>query len=203
MMPGLFTTSTSEPFDKRIVTPTRHGLTMVEVLAATLLAALLMSAVLGVLKAVTGHQKTFTRGLQKSWHSQLCALLEWDLTNSKTVLETADGFELRGFAGRDLDSGMALHCRTSIVYAVKKTRDESCLVRTETHLDAPNLDGVRSELVLGHVERISLRDSGSPSAKITKPVDPEEGTPLPEQATVIVIASDSHAEVFRHVFPLR
>ncbi len=183
--------------------PARIGLTVVEVLAATLLASLLMSAVLGVLKAVTSHQKAFTRDLRESWQSQFCALLEWDLSNSKTVLETADGFELRGFAGRDLVSGMPLHCRTSIQYAVKKTRDESCLVRTETHLDAPILDSARSELVLGRVERITLGDSGSPSAKITKPVDPEEGTPLPEQTTVVVIASDSHAEVFRHVFPLR
>ena len=176
---------------------------MVEVLAATLLAALLMSAVLGVLKAVTGHQKAFNRGLQESWQSQLCALLEWDLCNSKTVLLTSDGFELRGFAGRDLVSGMPLHCRTSIQYTVKKNRDDSCLVRTETHLDAPNLDSMRCELVLGRVERIVLGDSGSPTLKSPKAAAPEEGTPLPEQATVVLIASDSHNEIFRHVFPLR
>jgi hypothetical protein len=175
----------------------------VEVLAATLLAALLMSAVLGVLKAVTGHQKTFTRGLQESWHSQLCALLEWDLSNSKTVLPTADGFELRGFAGRDFVSGMAIHCRTSIQYDVKKLRDESCLIRTETHLDAPNLDSVRSELVLSRVEQIVLGDSVNRTPKGAKAADPEDGTPLPEQVTVIVIGSDTHAEMFRHVFPLR
>jgi hypothetical protein len=156
-----------------------------------------------VLKAVTGHQKAFTRGLQESWQLPLCALLEWDLNNSKTVVLTADGFELRGFAGRDLASGMALHCRTSIQYAVTKVRDESCLVRTESHLDAPNLDSVRRELVLSRVERIVLGDAGSPKSQVAKPGDPEEGTPLPEQATVVVISSNSHAEVFRHVFPLR
>jgi hypothetical protein len=176
---------------------------MVEVLAATLLAALLMSAVLGVLKAVTGHQKTFRRGLQEPWHSQLCALLEWDLNNSKTVLPNADGFELRGFAGRDLVSGMALHCRTSIEYAVKKVRDESCLIRTETHLDAPNLDSVRSELVLSRVEQIVLGDSASRTPKDTKAADHEDGAPLPEQVTIVVTGSDTHAEVFRHVFALR
>jgi hypothetical protein len=201
-MPQIFTDPPPTLSNSRTATPTRYGLTMVEVLAATLLAALLMSAVLGVLKAVTGHQKTFTRGLQESWHSPVCALLEWDLNNSKTVLQNADGFELRGFAGRDLVSGMTLHCRTSIEYAVKKVRDESCLIRTETHLDAPNLDSVRSELVLSRVEQIVLGDS-SRTPKGVKAADPEDGTPLPEQVTVAVISSDTHAEVFRHVFPLR
>lgn len=201
-MPRIFTGSTSVPARNRIAIPVRRGLTMVEMLAATLLAALLMSAVLGVLKAVTSHQKAFTRGLQESWQPHLCALLEWDLCNSKTVLLTSDGFELRGFAGRDLVSGMPLHCRTSIQYAVKKVRDESWLVRTETHLDAPNLDSVRRELVLSRVEQIVLGGSGTATLNATKATDSEEGMPLPEQATVVVIASDSHAEVFRHVFPL-
>ena len=176
---------------------------MVEVLAATLLAAMLMSAVLGVLKAVTSHQEAFTKGLPESWQPQLSALLEWDLSNSKTVLLTAEGFELRGFAGRDLVSGMPLHRRTSIQYTVKKVRDESCLVRTETHLDAPNLDSTRSELVLSRVEGIVLGESGSATLKDSKAADPDEGTPLPEQATVAIIGSVNHAEIFRHAFPLR
>jgi hypothetical protein len=202
-IPRPFVNSSGAPLTNRIAGPARRGLTMVEVLAATLLSALLMSAVLGVLKAVTGHQKAFTKGLQESWQPQLSALLEWDLSNSKTVLLTADGFELRGFAGRDLVSGMPLHCRTSIEYTVKKARDDSCLVRTETHLDAPNLDSIRSELVLSRVERIVLGESGSATLQDSKAADPEEGTPLPEQATVAVIGSDNHAEIFHHVFPLR
>jgi hypothetical protein len=176
---------------------------MVEVLAATLLAALLMSAVLGVLRGVTQHQKAFTRGFEESWHSQLCGLLEWDLSNSKTVLVTADGFELRGFAGRDYVTGMPLHCRTSIQYTVKKVRYESCLVRIETHLDAPNLDSQRSELVLSRVEQIVLGEPEGAAAKAAKAKEPEEGTPLPDQTTVVILGSDKHAEVFRHVFTLR
>jgi hypothetical protein len=202
-MPRFVTHSISVSSDRPKAVPARLGLTMVEVLAATLLAALLMSAVLGVLKAVTGHQKAFTQGLQESWQPELGALLEWDFSNSKTVLLTADGFELRGFAGRDLVSGMPLHCRTSIQYAVTKVRDESCLVRTETHLDAANLDSVHTELVLSRVERIVLGDSGRSKLKATKATDPEEGTPLPDQATVVLVASDSHREIYRHVFPLR
>jgi hypothetical protein len=176
---------------------------MVEVLAATILAALLMSAVLGVLKAVTAHQKEFTRGLPDPWRSRLCALLEWDLQNSKTVLLIPDGFELRGSAGRDLVSGVPLHCRTSIEYAVKKVRDDSCLIRTEIHLDAPNLDSVRRELVLGQVDRIDLGINLSSAGKTIPGRDATEGDPLPDQASVALIASDSHAEVFRHVFTIR
>jgi hypothetical protein len=191
------------PLKDRGATPAHFGFTVVEVLAATMLAALLMCAVLGVLKAVTSHQKAFTQGLPAPWQPHLSALLEWDLSNSKTVLVNEYGFELRGFAGRDLASGMPLHCRTSIQYTVRKVRDESCLVRTETHLDAPNLDSVRSELVLSRVERIVVGDSTGAPPKVDQSTDPQEGPPLPEQALVAVIASDSHTEVFRHVFALR
>jgi hypothetical protein len=176
---------------------------MVEVLAATLLAGLLMSAVLGVLKAVTAHQKEFTRGLPDPRRSRLCSLLEWDLQNSKTVLLNPDGFELRGFAGRDLVSGTPLHCRTSIEYAVKKVRDESCLIRTEIHLDTPNLDSGRRELVLSQIERIDVGVNPSPAGKTIPGRDPAEGDPLPDQVSVALTASDSHAEVFRHVFSIR
>jgi hypothetical protein len=180
----------------------RRGLTMVEVLAATLLSALLMAAVLGVLKGVTGHQKVFTKDFHESWQSRLGALLEWDLSNSKTVLVTADGFELRGFAGRDFVSGLPLHCRTSIQYVVKKVRDESCLVRAETHLDAPNLDSQRSELVLTRVEQIVLGESAGATSKAVKPGPNEDGTPLPDQATVAILGSEGRSEIFRHVFQL-
>ncbi len=176
---------------------------MVEVLAATLLAALLLSAVLGVLKAVTSHQKEFTRGLPEVWRSPFCELLEWDLQNSKTVLLNADGFELRGFAGRDLVNGEPSHCRTSIQYAIKKARHESCLIRTETHLDAPNLDSTRCELVLSQVERIDLGVNPATKPKSNSGTDPNEGDPLPDQVAVALYAADSHAEVFRHVFAVR
>jgi hypothetical protein len=197
------TRSRCKPLFGRIGVPLRRrGLTMVEVLAATLLSALLMASVLGVLKGVTGHQKVFTKDFHESWQSRLGALLEWDLSNSKTVLVTPDGFELRGFAGRDFVSGLPLHCRTSIQYVVKKIRDESCLVRTETHLDAPNLDGQRSELVLTGVEQIVLGESASATSKARKPDVPEDGTPLPDQATVAILSSEGRSEIFRHVFSL-
>ncbi len=198
----MFFATTQVQQENALRRPARKGLTIVEVLAATLLAALLMSAVLGVLKAVTGHQKLFTQGLPESWQPRLCSLLEWDLTNSKTVLVNADGFELRGYAGRDFTSGMPLHCRTTVEYAVKKVRGESCLVRTETHVDASNLDNAQSELVLNRIEGIVLGDAGSTAPSVQKREASEEGDPLPEQVAVAITAADSHDEVFRHVFVL-
>jgi hypothetical protein len=41
------------------------------------------------------------------------------------------------------------------------------------------------------------------AGKTTPGRDPTEGDPLPDQVSVGLIASDTHAEVFRHVFAIR
>lgn len=185
----------------------RSAMTLVELLAATILAALLMAAVLGVLKAVTREEKTLKGDVSgATWKAQLVRQLEWDLANSRTVLATANGFQLVGFAGRDFASGAPLHCRTSIEYAVQTTRGRSFLVRSEAHLDSPDLDNQSFELVCNQVERIVL-DSGDSDAQAsnakTAAGKSADEAPIPDQPVVMVYTVGQDKPVLEHAFVLR
>jgi hypothetical protein len=186
----------------------RSALTLVELLAATILAALLMAAVLGVLKAVTREQRALKiHPSAEAWQAQFIRQLEWDLANSRTVTTTTTGFQLVGFAGRDFVSGAGLHCRTSIEYAVQNVRGRPFLVRIEARVDTPNLDNQCLDLVCYPIERIVLSSNGESAAnpasgKKATPQTPEE-SPIPDQPLVTLYAVGQEKPVLEHVFVLR
>jgi type II secretory pathway component PulJ len=183
----------------------RSGMTLVELLAATILAALLMAAVLGVLKAITREQKALkSDGSSEPWQAQLIRQLEWDLTNSRSVVTTANGFQLIGFAGRDFATGAALHCRTSVEYAVQDVEGKSFLVRSEAHLDSANLDNQTLELVCNHVERVALSaaDARSATAKKTAANGSDDAS-IPDQPLVSIYAPGQERPILEHAFVLR
>jgi type II secretory pathway component PulJ len=183
-------------------------MTLVELLAATILAALLMAAVLGVLKSVTRAQKVLARnGPTEGWQARLVNQLEWDLANSRTVVTTAEGFELGGFAGRDFASGAALHCPTSIQYAVRNLGGRSCLVRGEAHLDSLNLDNQSLELVCNQVERIVLGSADGAAPQLSSATKPQKNADddasIPDQPVVALYGVGQEKPVFEHAFILR
>jgi hypothetical protein len=186
----------------------RSAMTLVELVAATILAALLMAAVLGVLKAVTREQRALRiHPSAEAWQAQLIRQLEWDLANSRSVTATATGFQLVGFAGRDFASGAALHCRASIEYVVQIVRGRSFLVRSEAHLDSANLDNQSLELVCNQIERIVLSSTAEStpnptSAKKTTPQNTDESS-IPEQPVVTLYAIGQEKPVLEHAFVLR
>jgi hypothetical protein len=184
----------------------RSAMTLVELLAATILAALLMAAVLGVLKAVTREQRALRiHPSAEAWQAQLIRQLEWDLANSRSVTSTATGFQLVGFAGRDFASGAALHCRTSIEYAVEMVHGRSFLVRSEAHLDAANLDNQSRDLVCNQIERIVLTSSSeiaSTSAKKMTSANTDDSS-IPEQPVVTLYTIGQEKPVVEHAFVLR
>jgi type II secretory pathway component PulJ len=183
----------------------RSAMTLVELLAATILAALLMAAVLGVLKAVTREQRALRiHPSAEAWQAQLIRQLEWDLANSRSVTSTATGFQLVGFAGRDFASGAALHCRTSIEYAVQNVRGQSFLVRSEAHLDSANLDNQSLELVCNQVERIVLTSSSESTPTIANRTTPPhtDDSSVPDQPVVTLYAIAQEKPVLEHAFVL-
>jgi hypothetical protein len=202
--------SPKRPFWKaiRLQMADRAGLTMVELLAATMLAALLMGAVLGVLKSVTRNQKVLLRsGSGDGWQSRLIAQLEWDLANSRTFVSTPTGFELRGFAGRDLANGRPLHGPTSVQYTVVTIGAQPSLVRSEAHLDSLNLDNQTIDLVGNRIERIALDSAEAASKKASENAktgpNGSEDTPLPDQTVVVLYGVGQTTPVFQHAFVLR
>ncbi|MCA9232788.1 MAG: hypothetical protein KDA57_19215, partial [Planctomycetales bacterium] len=109
-------------------TPEKRGLTAVEVVAATLLASLLMVAMLGVLRGLKAQEAALeVRRPIPSWQRTLDGVLEHDLANSRTFSLTPTSLTLNGFAGRD--SGVATWQPAAITYQVLTDGERNWLVR--------------------------------------------------------------------------
>lgn len=161
------------------IQPFRSGFTVVELLAATLLSVLLMTAVLGILQTISIGRKSLARdGAQEPWTARVIDLLQWDLANSRTIHPLETGFELDGFAGREFGTGMPIHCRSVIQYTLVPSGDRSCLLRTEIHPESLSLDNRTSDLVAFDVDELAVIPSGTVS-----PTD-RDGKRIPQSTTL-------------------
>lgn len=133
----------------------RVGLTAVEVLVSTLLASLLMVAMLGVLGGLKAQQAALqTRTPQRSWQRLLDAVLQRDLENSRSYELTGNALILRGFAGRDLQTGNPSWKPTTVLYQILSDKNRSWLTRRELTTVGTSALAGRTELVLAAVEAI-------------------------------------------------
>lgn len=176
------------------------GLTLVELLAATVLATLLMGAVLGLLTSLTRNQRTILKshGIPDPWQTRLQELFEWDLQNSRTLRAIPNGFQLEGFAGRDFSTGTPLHCPCRITYEIVEDEDRQHLIRRETHTESLNLDNTTSALACFDIGEVVC---GAPrAADETKNSSASlQGLPdgvLPEQVSISLVSSIDQEIVF-------
>ena len=185
----------------------RLGLTIVELLAATALATMLVAAVLGVLNRVTQQQKVLlTDDAPEPWHNRIVDLLEWDLANSQTIRTTPDGIHLEGFASRDVVTGEPLHCPAVVSYLIVREGERSWLMRRETHPDALVLDNRTAELVCAGAERILATPPGAAAATSidgmpSEAVSLADGA-LPARLKIVVYARNKPEPIFDHAFRL-
>ena len=81
-----------------------RGFTLVEILLAVTIAAVLMAAVLAVLSGVGRDQKRLATQDKTNRPAAAIELLRWDLTNADTITQAADGIVLEGHGGIDASS---------------------------------------------------------------------------------------------------
>jgi hypothetical protein len=181
-------------------------MTIIELLAATVLAVSLMGAVLGILKSVTRAQKVvLDRAPSEDWQCRIVEQLEWDLTNSRSVVTTAAGFELYGFAGRDFISGIPLHGPTVIAYENADRGTSHGLLRTETHLDSTELHNQKTELVCQTINRIAMASpeaDGPGAGDQGLPKSLADG-PIPNRLAVCLYRAGESQPALQHAFTLR
>ncbi|QDU44558.1 hypothetical protein Mal52_30420 [Symmachiella dynata] len=198
-------------YSKRpIVRPfSRHtGVTMVEMLAAIVLATLLTVAMLGVLKSMTHGRKVLLADVtSEPWHTRLIDQLEWDLKNSRTIKPIPGGFELTGYAGRDFSDGRPLHRATTIQYVAVTTEHPPLLLRHEIHGDSLNLDNRATEVVGINVGRLVLLPADE-----MRSFDPDyaadlqngvENGPLPNRVTAFLVCNGDATPLLQKTFYLR
>ena len=169
------------------------GMTLVELLAATVLSTLLMGAVLGLLASITRSQRTILKdhGVQDLWQTRLQELLEWDLQNSRSLSSLPNGVQLEGFAGRDFSTGSPLHCPCRIAYEIVEDGDRKHLIRRESHTDSLILDDSTSSLVCLDIGQIVMGTS-PPRSDSTDSSNAPKGRSdggIPEQVSVTLVSS--------------
>lgn len=169
------------------------GMTLVELLAATVLSTLLMGAVLGLLASITRSQRTILKdhGVQDLWQTRLQELLEWDLQNSRSLSPLPNGVQLDGFAGRDFSTGSPLHCPCRITYEIIEDGDRRHLIRRESHTDSLSLDNATSSLVCLDIGQIVMGTS-PPRSDSTNSSNASKGRSdggIPEQVSVSLLSS--------------
>jgi len=133
------------------------GMTAIELLVATSLAALLMVAVIGILARVSRTRAYLLEtSPPRAWRVQCEALLQQDFANSKLLEIGGAGFALEGYAGADLATGVPSHRRSRIEYFIVGG-NTTWLLRRERHLDAqPGYDG-RCDLLSPDIVSLDLQ----------------------------------------------
>lgn len=184
----------------------RGGFTIAELLAASVLAVLLVTAVLSVLQTVTGRAAVYAReSNHEFWHVRLQQQLAWDLTNSRSIRPVESGFELSGFAGRNFVSKTPMHCRSIVRYSVVEAAKQLCLMRSEIHPDALNLENQIQELVCLNISGVVIGAEGEqPAASEDNNIriQVSEGD-LPDQLHLELYSPSNSEPVFAHDFTLR
>lgn len=180
------------------------GLTALEVLVATMLAAILMGALLGVLRGLKASEGALEiRSSGPAWQRQLHALLDADLANAQTYRATATEFSLTGFGGRSPD-GRPTWLPGGAVYEVRATRHGAWLVRRATNPEAiePSLGELTlagvTEIRVGRTPTDAAADSIAASAPpVLQPGDGRE-EPVTDDLTIEFWGEAADEPLLRH-----
>jgi hypothetical protein len=183
----------------------RNAMTAIEVLAATVLASLMLGAVVGVLGGLSRQEKLLlARRFEPPWKRQLIGQLEWDLKNSRWMSASPHALKLEGFTARDFHTGMPLGRPATIEYLVQNNGPRRLLMRRETHVDEPTGDNARLELVLVDVERVVFGGSAiSAPGAVIMPPQKVESVPVPGQLVVEVYGSNHAGPIISQSLNIR
>lgn len=135
-----------------------RGMTMIELLAATVLASMLMVSVIGILLTISAQARALrTAATAIPWREQLRAQLRWDLSNTKTMTWNAGELRLHGLAGRDFATATVTQLPSEVVYSIRRLAGQNWLLRSEQDVDSRSNRNRRTELVCFGVERFDFR----------------------------------------------
>ena len=154
-----------------------RAFTLVELVAATALSAILLTVALSVVRTVNraplaGDAATDTAG-------PVARQLQWDLSNA-VVLRTDDrGLTLAGYGSLDPATQDPTRQPVLIAYTLRPAAGQLWLTREQTSLDARTEGSTTTELLCGDVARLTVDAPPSVAdvAAATRPAD-EDPTPL-------------------------
>lgn len=136
----------------------RKGFTLLEMLAALLLAALLMLTVIRLVRVLHVQQTRTTDGIleTESWPEAVFRRMETDLRNSRELRVERDGFRLKGFAGTHFPQFSTGLFPAVVRYRTRKVNGRWRLEREEQDSSVLTNTSLRSDLVAVDVPSVSL-----------------------------------------------
>lgn len=175
----------------------RRGLTLIELVVATALAALLMAAVAGVMRSLVMQKKVLlSNDPPTPWKDRLRDQLRWDFANARRFSAEAARLRLVGYGGADFDTGALTQRPTEVVYETIDVGPRSWLVRREIHLDASTLHNRRSDIVCAGVRALVVRRIEEQPVDVRRepPAKPAAGStplsPVPDQLRLMLFGPD-------------
>lgn len=165
----------------------RRGFTLVEVLATTALAGLLLFAAFKVTASLArGQRALLAQQRAESAAPQLLELLRWDLTNARFIRAQPGALSLVGYGKLDPRDAGPNHRAVHVVYRLRSAAGQRWLVREQTILGR---GGRRSaQLVCSgvrefRVERIARRSDASSAREDAETADEQEDSLITAGAT--------------------
>ncbi len=176
------------------------GFTLLELLAASALAALLMIAALQVVRSV-GRRPDSEPAANKP-RSDLLALVRWDLSQALVLRQDHGSCLLAGYGSLDAATLQSTGRPVMVSYRIKLVGSRRCLYRDQTSLDDLAGRVGWSELVAWDVDQFELTAVRRPreptmserlNAKLGgQPPGPRRtGRPIPEYFASLVVTDDA------------
>ena len=136
----------------------RRAFTLLELLLANLLIAILLGALLLVISSLARQQKKISALPNQDSSNSIFDLLRRDLANSESAraLPNQRGFILIGHAGLGSKSLAPTDRRTRVIYEIRRRASTLCLVRDQTYLDDPIRPQHFEEVVAANITALSL-----------------------------------------------
>jgi len=144
----------------------RKAFTLLELLLANMLIAILLGALLVLISSLSREQKKATAAQDQDPTNSILNLLRRDVSNSESVrpLASQKGFILSGHAGLDSNSLTPTDRRTRVIYQIRRRANTLCLIREQTYLDDPINPQHFEELIATNITSLSLSGTGATSA---------------------------------------
>lgn len=142
---------------------TRRGFTFVEVLATTLLVALLMLVGLRVIASVgRTRAEIAARAAGPADSGRMADMIRWDLTNARYVKSGENSLALAGYCGLEAADFSPRHRPVHVSYALREAGGRRWLVREQSDLDDTTNRGRWFELICPDVASFTVLRADPP-----------------------------------------
>jgi prepilin-type N-terminal cleavage/methylation domain-containing protein len=171
----------------------RRAFTILELLAATALTAILMAAVLHVVGAISASRAVLARQADAgaAWRADFLDLLRRDMTNASKVTLRPDQMTLTGRAALDAETLEFRHEPVNVVYGLSVIDGRSWLVRRQSPRDGWSSSPPWAELVCPDVTGLVVqRVSSTPGTLAPSVAANGMAQDVPAAVTVSLVGAD-------------